>query len=162
MRCLVLPGVLLLFSQLPLFAQPLRGLQGYVFGAPGAASGIGDTVGTLQVGGGAEKVFDMGLGAGAELSALIPWRNGRETVGLFSASASYHFARDRQVFDPYIIGGYTLLFRSGSANLGNFGGGVNYWFRENTAFRVEIRDHVHSPAGFTIHYWGVRLGLAFR
>ena len=157
----ILMSVWLLALGSPVWAQSNTGFNGYAFGAPGGATGVGSTVGTLQAGGGVEKIFGPGIGVGTELSAIIPWRNGRETIGLFSVNGSYHFKEDGD-FDPFVIGGYSLLFRSASANLANFGGGMNYWFKPNMAFRAELRDHIHRPAGFTVHYWGVRLGLVFR
>jgi hypothetical protein len=57
--------------------------------------------------------------------------------------------------------GYTLFFRSGTANGFNFGGGVNYWFREHLGLRLEFRDNV-STTWDTEHYLGFRVGLAFR
>jgi hypothetical protein len=134
----------------------------YGFAAPGGVTVRGSTTGTLHFGGGGEKIFGPGIGVGGELGVLGPWSNYRSALGVFSVNGSYHFFRDRPKLDPFVTGGYTLFFRSGTANLGNFGGGVNYWLGERLALRAEVRDHVHSPGPLTIHYWGLRLGVAFR
>lgn len=63
--------------------------------------------------------------------------------------------------DPFVTAGYTLFFRSGHANLWNFGGGLNYWFASRLGLKVELRDHIWPENGAT-HYWGVRIGLNFR
>jgi len=132
-----------------------RGL-GYVFTAPGAVDkGSGST---LHFGGGGEARIYKGLGAGAEIGFLGPARDMGEGFGVFSANGSYHFRRDQKLV-PFVTGGYTLFFRNGSANLGNFGGGVHYWFREGLGVRVEFRDHVQ--AGPT-NFWEFRFGLSFR
>ena len=57
--------------------------------------------------------------------------------------------------------GYTLFFRNGRGNLFHFGGGVNYWAARHVGVRAELRDQVFSNDG-TLHYWGFRLGVAFR
>ncbi len=149
-----------------MFAQPSdehRG-QGYVFFAPGfsSVSGLG-TTGTAQVGGGAEGLVYKGLGVGAELGYLTPWRAFGDGIGVFSPDVSFHFLprrREGKVV-PFVNGGYTLLFRSGHANGLNFGGGVNYWFRDHVGLRLEFRDQVQLQ-GITVHYVGFRVGLVFR
>ena len=136
--------------------------EGYAFVAPGALTAAGFTNGTLHVGGGAEHVFSSRVGLGAEIGAVGSWRNYHTAIGMFSVNGSYHFTDDRKI-DPFVTGGYSLAFRSGSANFGNFGGGLNYWFRRRLGLRVEVRDHVHiSSRTPNLHYWGVRFGVAFR
>ena len=78
-------------------------------------------------------------------------------------AASDHRGRTFHVLgiDPFVDGGYTLFFHSGSANLFHFGGGANFWATRHLGARVELRDQVASYDG-TIHYWGFRLGVAFR
>ena len=60
-----------------------------------------------------------------------------------------------------MIGGYSLIFRSGHENLANFGGGFNYWFHSRLGARFEFRDQMNTT-GTIGHFWGVRFGLAFR
>ncbi len=160
MRALVL--ILLTLVAAPVFGQREPRGQGYVFFAPGAVS-AGATQGTFHFGGGGEALLYKGLGAGGEIGYLFPWNAAKSGLGVVSADGSYHFLRPdiNTKLDPFVVSGYTLLFRTGSANLFNFGGGVNYWIRRRWALRLEFRDHVwpNSPAA---HYWGFRIGVAFR
>jgi len=133
--------------------------SGYVFIAPGAASGNGATTATLHFGGGADVLVYQGLAAGAEIGYLAPVDSLGDGFGVFSADLSYHFSR-RQRLVPFVTGGYSLAFRSGTANGGNFGGGVDYWLRESVGLRFEFRDHVFSND--STHFFGFRFGLAFR
>ena len=137
--------------------------HGYLFLAPGGISSGGHTAMTLHLGAGAEGVLFKGFGVGAELGALGPREDfASSVVGAASVNGYYHFVHEHVKADPYVTAGYTLLFRSGSANLFNFGGGINYWFVPRLGLKVELRDHVYRPGGSSVHYWGVRLGLAFR
>jgi len=133
--------------------------NGYVFVAPGGVTCCGSTTTTLHIGGGGEGIIGKGFGVGAEIGALGPTQYLAESIGAFSANGYYHFihAKDRKL-DPFVTGGYTLLFRGGTANAGNFGGGVNYWFSRHFGIRAEFRDHVYSSD----HYWGFRFGVTFR
>ncbi len=154
--------LLLIAIAAPALAQDAPRGQGYVFFAPGAVS-AGATQGTYHVGAGGEGLIYKGLGAGGEIGYLAPWDTFRGGVGVVSANGSYHFRRaerDARLV-PFVTSGYTLMFHSGSANLFNFGGGVNYWFKERWGLRLEFRDHVW-PNSPTAHYWGFRIGLAFR
>lgn len=141
-------------------AQPSNG---YLFIAPGGYTCCHNTSTTLAIGGGGEYVFGKGIGAGAELGTVAqPRYFGDSMLGVLSVNGYYHFKRgDTGRVDPFVTGGYTLMFRSGHANLGNVGGGFNYWFHRVMAFRVEFRDHI-TTAGTTQHFWGFRFGLAFR
>ena len=140
----------------PCWAQ-LRG-QGYVFVAPGGTSP--QTRATVHFGAGGEALVHKGLGVGAELGYLAPTDG--DGFGLFSANASYHFLRSSgQKLVPFVTGGYSLGFGSETASFANFGLGLSYWFRSRMGLRVEFRDHVRSGDG-TVHFWGFRLGLAFR
>jgi len=137
--------------------------HGYAFFAPGASSCSGCNNMMLHFGGGAEGIIGKGIGVGAELGFLAPRQNVGEGLGVFSPNGYFHFRgknKDRKV-DPFVTGGYTLFFRSGHANLWNFGGGLNYWFASRLGLKVELRDHIWPENGAT-HYWGVRIGLNFR
>ena len=100
--------------------------RGYVFFAPGVTSLGG--MGTMHIGGGGEGLVHKGLGVGAELGYMAPWRGFGEGIGAFSPNASYHFlSRNAEAkAEPFVTGGYTLFFRSGTANGLNFGAGVNW------------------------------------
>jgi hypothetical protein len=137
--------------------------NGYVFAAPGAAGNSWSGVGTLQFGGGGEVAIGKGFAAGADIGVLAPTQCWSCSVGLFSPGVGYHFVRNpRSRIDPFVTGGYSLMFRSGHANLGHFGGGLNYWFRKGVGLRVEFRDHVYADYGQATHFRGVRLGVTFR
>ncbi len=159
MRILVL--LLLTAVTAPVLAQDGPRGQGYVFFAPGALT-AGGTRGTYHTGAGGEVLFYKGLGAGAELGYLAPWDYPRSGLGVASVDGSYHFgAKEDAKLVPFVASGYTLMWHSGSGNLFNFGGGVNYWFRDHWGLRLEFRDHVW-PNNPTAHYWGFRIGLSFR
>jgi hypothetical protein len=122
----------------------------------------GQTAMTLHLGLGGEAVVGKGIGVGAEIGALGPRQHFSDAVvGLFSPNGYYHFVHDKKVrIDPFVTGGYSLLFRSGHINLFNFGGGATYWFHRHLGARFEFRDHVYTSGG-TLHYWGFRMGLSF-
>jgi hypothetical protein len=63
--------------------------------------------------------------------------------------------------EPFVTGGYTLFFRSGTTNGANFGGGVNYWFKNRVGLRFEVRDTL-SVEVRTVHFVGFRVGVTFR
>lgn len=133
--------------------------QGYGFVAP-LVSNYGDT--GVQAGFGGEGLVYKGLGVGGEVSYL---KLGGYTYGLgaVSPNASYHFrglTKDGK-WVPFVTGGYSLYFRNGVAHGLNFGGGVNYWFKERVGLRVEVRDQV-LPFDGTLHYVGFRAGISFR
>ena len=135
--------------------------QGYVFFAPGAIVGDGYSAATAHFGGGGEGFIYKGLGLGAEAGYLTPWQDFESGVGMASFNGSYHFNRDRKL-SPFVSGGYSLAFRNDTANLFNFGGGVNYWFRDRVGLRLEFRDHIDSRFSGSAHYLGGRIGLSFR
>lgn len=137
--------------------------NGYVFFAPGGATCCHNTSLTLQFGGGGEAVLAKGIGVGAEIG-IVGTRQyfGDTALGVFSPNGYYHFNRRREArTDPFVTGGYSLLFRSGHSNFANFGGGLNYWFHHRLGARLEIRDQLNTT-GTIGHLWGVRFGLAFR
>lgn len=137
--------------------------NGYIFFAPGGATCCGYTGMTLHAGVGGEGILGKGIGLGAELGALGVRENFSDSViGVFSPNGYYHFVhRKETTLDPFVTGGYTLVFRNGHANLFNFGGGVNYWFTSRLGLRMEFRDHVWSEDNANLHYWGFRFGLLF-
>lgn len=134
--------------------------HGYLVFAPGAFSPGGAAA--VHLGGGGEGLVYKGLGVGAEIGYILPWDE-RAGLGLFSANGSYHLTGhgSPEKLVPFATAGYSLLFRGGSANLFNFGGGFHYWFGKGTGLRVEFRDHVW-PNHRTVHLWEFRVGVAFR
>jgi hypothetical protein len=155
-------SALLLLAFLPA-VLPAQQSHGYLFIAPGGASGGGNTQATMHMGAGGEWIPGKGIGAGGEIGALGPTSGFAENVlGVVSLNGYYHFLHETRRVDPFVTGGYSLLFRSGHANTGNFGVGVNYWFVPKIGAKLEFRDHVWPVDGSHIHYWGVRFGLDFR
>lgn len=157
---------LLVLTGITLGAAHGQSSNGYFFAAPGGATCCGSTLTTVQLGGGGEYVLGKGVGAGAELSALDVRQSlfalgGNTWMGVFSPNGYYHFVHDRSGrLDPFVTAGYTLLFRSGTANLFNFGGGAMFWFGDHLGVRLEFRDHLGGNP--TVNYWGFRFGIALR
>ncbi len=137
--------------------------SGYLFLAPGGVTSSGRTEMMLHAGGGGDAVIGKGIGVNVELGAIWPRECFVECVmGAFSPGGTYHFRRGAELkLDPFVAGGYTLMFRGASENLFYFGGGANYWFSRKVGLRMEMRDHVWT--GYrAAHFWNFRLGLAFR
>jgi hypothetical protein len=157
----VLLVALLLFVTVATQAQ--SNSHGYLLAAPGGTSSNGTGGGTLHIAGGADGVFTNGASVGAEVGYLLPFRDTSSGLGLFSVNGGYHFLKSGSKTVPFITGGYTGFFRSGYANGVNFGGGVNYWFKERMGLRVEFRDNVALfDSSYNVHFLNVRVGLAFR
>lgn len=160
MRRIILGVILLIAVQGVALAQSSteRRGWGYMFGGAGAATGDFST-GFFSVGAGGEGLVSNGLGLGAEIGYLAPFRQPGEGLGLFSGDVSYHFSRSSKLV-PFVTGGYSAIFRSGASQGGNFGGGVQYWMKERVALRLEFRDHVFSSD--SPHLVQFRVGLSFR
>lgn len=137
--------------------------NGYGFFGAGAATASGESAGMLYYGGGGEAILHKIVGVGGELGAVTS-THFEGTLGLADANGYVHFTSNRRArLDPFVTGGYTLMFHSGyHANLFNFGGGVNYWFGKNLGLRLEFRDHVQTGNGSTGHLLAFRVGLSFR
>jgi hypothetical protein len=156
------PRIAVLLMMMSVAAAAQR-TNGYVFFAPGGATCCGHTSMSLHFGAGVEARIWKGLGANAEIGALGPKEHFDDGVfGVFSPGATYHFRRGtEQRLEPFLAGGYSLIFRSGRDNLGYVGGGVNYWLSNTRGLRIEFRDHIHG--GYSaVHLWGFRFGLVFR
>lgn len=135
--------------------------QGFVFFGPGATSGSSSTF--VNFGGGGEGFLKGGLSVSGEIAGYTPAKSFDEGFGILSGDAGYHFLKASQSgkLVPFVSGGYSLFFRSETANGINFGGGVNYWLKDHIGLRFEIRDHlvVESP---DTHFIGFRFGMTFR
>ena len=133
--------------------------QGYVFVAPGAYVGYSETRATMHFGGGGEGLIYKGLGLGAEIGGI--WAvQGSDLLAVLSVNGSYHFSRGRKI-SPFLTGGYSPIWGDGSANMVNFGGGVNWWLGERKGIRLEFRDHVYAE-GSNRQIVEFRIGFAFR
>jgi len=135
---------------------------GYFVGGVGATAGNGSSTATFQVAGGGEGLVYKGLGFGAEVGYLAPFRGAGEGFGILSVNPAYHFrsASSSGKVVPFVTGGFSLGFRNGTVGGGNFGGGVQYWMKDHVALRVEFRDHIFSSD--TQHFFQFRVGLSFR
>lgn len=156
------PVFLVLFSLVMCAGASGQRSLGYWFAAPGGVTAAGHSTFTIHLGGGGEFALRKGFTAGIEGGAVGPTTEyTRNVMGVGSLNGYYHFRHSRTAqLDPFVTGGYSLFFRHGTANLGNFGGGLNYWFLPTVALRTEFRDHV-TGGPLRIHYWGLRLGLSF-
>ena len=134
--------------------------QGYVFVAPTSTTGRGLA---LHIGGGGEGLVYKGLGVGGEIGYLGSADGLRDGIGILSTNISYHFtkATKSRKFAPFVTSGYSMLFRRSALNAVNIGGGANLWFKDRIGLRLELRDHIPLRSE-SIHFFGVRIGLAFR
>lgn len=151
----------LLLASTSSYAQENRLPQAMVHGFFGGGPAIsGGASGFLHYGGGFDIRVIEGLSGGAEIGFLHPGREFSSGFGLFSANGTYHFKPtvQRGSISPFVTGGYSLAFRNGHANLGNFGGGIDYSFGRSKALRFEVRDHVWPDDG-GVHFLTFRIGL---
>lgn len=144
-------------------SAPAQRSLGYWFAAPGGITTNGHTTSAIHLGGGGEIAVWKGTAVGIESGAIGPFDKYVDNVqGIASLDGVYHFFHSQSArFDPFAETGYSLLFRKGTANLWNFGGGLNYWASPSLALRVEFRDHMQGGTFNDIHYWGFRFGLSF-
>ncbi len=133
--------------------------QGYLFLAPGAYVGYSESVATMHFGGGGEAFIYKGLAAGAEVGGIWALR-GSDLLAVFSADGSYHFSRSRKL-SPFLACGYSRIWGDGSANMVNFGGGINWWLGERKGIRLEFREHIYAESSHR-QIAEVRIGFAFR
>jgi len=164
MRRIVLGFIFLLVLQSAALAQGSRDRRGwgYLFGGAGGTGGNGSSTGYFSAGGGAEGLIAGGFGLGGEVGYLGPFESGRDGFGVFSADVGYHFrnaSASRKVV-PFLTGGYSLAFRSGTSSGGNYGGGIHYWMKDHVGLRFEFRDHIFSSD--SPHLFQFRVGLSFR
>lgn len=129
----------------------------HAFGVMGACQ---HGYGLFGGGGGAEALLWKGLSLGADAS-YVSFTDGWG-FGMVSAQIGYHFVdRSKPLrLDPFVSFGPGALFGSGgrATGTGNFGGGVNYWFKPRIALRVEVRVHAAPEELMTT----ARIGLSFR
>ncbi len=141
----VLTSAICVFSQSAEEGRVTSG-YGYIFGAPGVGlsfCGCGN-IAAVEIGGGAEGLLKGGFGLGVDGGYFFsPTYGAQYGIGLVSPSALYQF-KTRGKTNPFVLGGYTLAFRGGVANLVHFGGGVNRWLSQHWGLRVEVR-YLMSP-----------------
>jgi hypothetical protein len=133
----------------------------YGFVGVGQSRCCGSSYNAVYAGVGAEAKVHKRVGVGVEAGALSPVTVFSSTLGLASLNGYYHLLAPGRKLDPFVTGGYAVLFRTGHFNGGDIGGGLNYWFVRHVGVRAEVRDHIFNP-GQTIHDWGGRLGVTLR
>ena len=134
--------------------------NGFLFVAPGVASGNGHTEAAWNAGVGGEGVFLRHFGLGAELGALRVGGDVGNLYGLVSLNGLAHFGASGKT-DPFVTMGYSSLFQiTGQNSFINFGGGVNYWFAPRLGLKLEFLDHARSGSGLT-NLATFRFGIAF-
>jgi hypothetical protein len=133
--------------------------QGYLFVAPGSSW----RTTTVHFGGGGEADLYKGLGLGIDLGYMAPTKYYGSGIGIFSPNGRFAFRiSDDSKLVPYVTAGYSLLFRTHTANAYNYGGGIDYWFAEKYGLKVEFRDHVLTNCIRNCHAYQVRMGVSFR
>jgi hypothetical protein len=153
-------------------SAPAQQSQAYVAAAPGGISIGGGTAKALYGAIGAEGIVGSGIGLGAEVGAIrqasAQWHG---VLAYVSTNVYYHFVRSGDRTDPFVTAGYTSQFRGahheagqdrGQANMVNFGGGVNYWFRPGLGAKIEFRDNLRPKRGVNPNYWSFRVGILIR
>lgn len=161
MRKIIVGVVLLMATQGVVNAQGKndRRVWGYAFTGVGGSSGSGSAA-LFEAGGGGEGLFYKGLGMGAEVGYVGPFRDPGNGFGILSTDVVYHFRRSSKLV-PFVEGGYSMGFRGRARSSGaNFGGGVQYWMKDHVGLRVEFRDHGFSSD--SPHLFQIRIGLSFR
>jgi hypothetical protein len=110
--------------------------------APAPAAATAGSSNEYIVGGGLEGLFGVHehVGVGMELAGIVPGTGkvGSETIGSLSVNGYYHPLFSSK-WDPFVTGGYSLLFRDFTANGFNVGGGLHYWFSQ-VGLTFECRD----------------------
>jgi hypothetical protein len=130
----------------------------------GGLSATGHTGFRAGLAGGGEIAIAKGFSAGPEIGFIAPKHGkfGDTVMGLGSLNGYYHIRHGRSSrFDPFATMGYAVLFRHGSVNMFQYGAGLNYWAREDLAFRTEFRDRTWGVNPGSAHLWSFRIGVSF-
>ena len=115
----------------------------------------------MGVVGGGDAFLYRGLALQGEVGYLFSRRDFAEGFGVASVGPAYHFTSRRrsQKLVPFVDGGYTLAFRSGTASLWHVGGGATWWFHDRVGAQFGVRNYTHQ----TEHWLTMlRVGFAFR
>jgi hypothetical protein len=134
--------------------------QGYIYQGI-STRGFDHTDAVGHTGGGGEGVFWKGISAGGDISAVYPFRCASCVIGVGNLNGGFHYNAGRvdRKWEPFATAGYSLYFRSGTANGFNYGGGVVYWFKPHVGLRLEVRDHRIADYHMFTQF---RIGLSFR
>jgi hypothetical protein len=136
--------------------------NGHGYGFFGFEKPSGGSMGdTMTSGAGGDYFIWRGVGIGVDAAYAFPRREPSEGIGLASVHGSYHYVNryNPRRFVPFANSGYTLAFRSGTANFAHIGAGMIYWFTDRAGFRFEWRNTFNTEERFLN---GIRLGITFR
>jgi hypothetical protein len=134
---------------------------GHAYGIFGLGSGGGKIGDFLSAGVGGEAFAWKGLAAGGDIVYFWPHVSPSSGIGLVSIGPAWHFVRRENPgkLVPFVNGGYTLAFRSGTANLWYLGGGATWWIASRAGLRLEYRHT--GQRGFEFDN-SIRFGIAIR
>jgi len=118
-------------------------------------------------GGGIELRLGQWLGVAGEVSGIVTSRQSSDSLGNFSVGPYLHYLHRRKLdsnFDPYVTGGYSVIFRDFTANGFHAGAGLNYWFRERMGLVVGFTwEHEFATAqNLRTDFYMGHIGLTFR
>lgn len=110
------------------------------------------------------ELIGNGLGVGMEIGSRggLCGDNCNSSYTL-SFNGSYHFPLVPSLadFEPFVLTGYTISKEeAASYHFLHVGGGINYWFQEGLALRLEFRDYLHFNNGVA-HVPEFRVGVTF-
>src|SRR5262245_49791523 len=136
---------------------------GYGFVSPAFATYEGDSLAIFQAGGGGEARAGR-FGLGADIGFAAPWEELSDSVGTLSLNGTYYVKGTNRGLrtQPFVTGGYTMLFRDGNINGLNVGAGVDRWMTDRVGLRFEFRDHIMIQEGESFHLWGPRVSIVWR
>ncbi len=139
-RTLIILCALVLFAA-PALAQEDAGSTTRVTGFAGnGALMVDGSLVTMRLGGMVEQVWSNGLGFAIDASYLTTFEDVRENgVAMIAPAILYEFHTEGPL-KPYVRGGSSFLIGQGGAGLlVHYGGGLNYWIKENFGVKVEGR-----------------------
>jgi len=157
-----LTSLLFLTGLLSVSAAAQVSYRGHGYGSWGFESPSGGSIGDFMSGGfGGDYLVWKGIGFGGDATYAFPRREPSDGLGLAAVHGSYHYVNqyNPKKFVPFANAGYTLAFRSGTANFAHIGAGIIYWFNDDIGFRFEWRNTFNSNERFLS---GIRLGVTFR
>jgi len=133
-----------------------------------------NTQGAYGGGAGAEALLTPIFGVSGEIEGLAPGQNSSsvvptsspvKAVGIASGNAYLHTKElpgDATIV-PFWTLGYSVIFRDFAASAVNFGGGVRWWFGENTGLMAGARfTYAPSLQGVETKFLEIRVGIIFR
>jgi hypothetical protein len=118
-----------------------HGTWAYGYGFIGFGAAIGDELGDplFHLGPGTDVMFGR-FGVTGELGYMAAVERPTGGFGTFSPGVLYAFSKSGVV--PFVKGGFTLFFRSGTEPGWFVGAGANLWKSDRFGFRAEVNDQV--------------------